>query len=102
MRARLCPTVLLLLLGGWYAISTATSIDPQQIVTLLPQDAIPAILDPAPLLVSAQEAEAEMEEDEAVIGVSWAGESHAYPITFLSWHEIVNDVVGGKAIAVTW
>jgi hypothetical protein len=43
-----------------------------------------------------------MGDQEPVIGISFAGESHAYPLIFLSWHEIVNDVIGSKAIAVTW
>ena len=29
-------------------------------------------------------------------------ESRAYPIPFMSRHEIVNDFVGGKYIAATW
>jgi hypothetical protein len=38
----------------------------------------------------------------AVIGVSIGGEAHAYLIGLLSRHEIVNDRVGGRNIAVTW
>ena len=37
-----------------------------------------------------------------VIGVNINGESRAYPIPYLSAHEIVNDVVGGQPIAATW
>ena len=29
-------------------------------------------------------------------------ESKAYPLRVLAWHEIVNDVIGGKAVAVTY
>ena len=43
-----------------------------------------------------------MTPSERVIGVSINGESRAYPLNLLSRHEIVNDTVGGKAIAVTW
>ena len=70
------------------------------LVTLLGFDAIPAILDPA--LVSADEAEAWMDPSEQVLALSINGDNRAYPIKMLSRHEIVNDVVGGKPIAVTW
>ena len=43
-----------------------------------------------------------MRPEELVIGLSINGDSRAYPINILSRHEIVNDVVGGKPVAVTW
>jgi Protein of unknown function (DUF3179) len=76
-------------------------IAPREIVTLLPKDAIPAIRDPKPLLVPAHEVKGVREADQ-VLGVSMGGDSRAYPIPFLSWHEIVNDTVGGVPIAATW
>ena len=71
-----------------------------EIVRLLGKDAIPAILEPE--FVSASEAGYWMEPDEAVLGVSMGGEHKAYPVSMLSRHEIVNDVVGGEPVAVTW
>jgi hypothetical protein len=71
-----------------------------ELVTLLGFDAIRAILDPE--LVTAQQAEAWMEPGEQVLGVSIDGDHRAYPIKMLSRHEIVNDVVGGVSVAVTW
>ena len=71
-----------------------------RIVSLLPKDAIPAILEPR--FVSAQSAGDEINDIEKIIGVSINGEARAYPIDILSRHEIVNDVVGGESIAVTW
>src|ERR671918_3054030 len=65
-------------------------IDPREIVTLLPKDAIPAIRNPKPLLVPANEVKGVRDADQ-VLGVNMGGESKAYPIPFLSWHEIVND-----------
>src|SRR5919109_1178012 len=76
-------------------------IDPREIVTLLPKDAIPAIRNPKPLLVPANEVKGVRDTDQ-VLGVNMGGESRAYPIPFLSWHEIVNDSVGGVPIAATW
>jgi hypothetical protein len=40
--------------------------------------------------------------DDRVIGVSLGGESRAYPIRVMNWHEVVNDTVGGIPIAVTY
>ncbi len=71
-----------------------------KIVTLLPQDAIPAILDPT--FLDAEEAWDQYLPDEPVLGVSINGEHKAYSIPYLSSREIVNDEVGGVAIAVTW
>ena len=71
-----------------------------KIVTLLPRDGIPAILDPTFLPVV--EAEAIMIAEELVLGVSFNGESRAYSVPFVSSHEIVNDTVGGVPVAVTW
>jgi hypothetical protein len=74
--------------------------DALEIVTLLPQDGIPAIDEPQ--FLSAEEADSEYAPDELVIGVNYEGDARAYSIPFLSGHEIVNDTVGGKKIAVTW
>ena len=71
-----------------------------EIVTLLPPDAIPAISDPS--FVSAEEAGDQYDRDELVLGVEIDGDARAYSVPLLSRHEIVNDVVGGKPIAVTW
>lgn len=37
-----------------------------------------------------------------VIGVVFGGVARAYPLRLLRWHEAVNDVVGGRAVAVTY
>ncbi len=71
-----------------------------EIITLLPKDGIPAIDDP--VFVSANEADLQYEPDELIIGVNFDGDARAYSIPMLSSHEIVNDTVGGRKIAVTW
>ena len=71
-----------------------------RIITVLGKDAIPAILDPQ--FISAAEAVSQMKPSERVIGVSINGEHRAYPLNLLGRHEIVNDTVGGKPVAVTW
>jgi hypothetical protein len=71
-----------------------------EIVTLLSPDAIPSIDDPQ--FYSGDEADAEYGPTELVLGVEQGGEAKAYSISLLSRHEIVNDSIGGKPIAVTW
>ena len=70
------------------------------IITILGKDGIPAVLDPR--FVTVEQAQGNMNPQERVLGVSINGESRAYPLNLLSRHEIVNDTVGGKSIAVTW
>lgn len=71
-----------------------------EIVTLLPYDAIPAILQPE--FITADEADEKLDPGSLVIGLSIDGDNRAYSIPTLSSYEIVNDTVGGKPVAVTW
>jgi hypothetical protein len=70
------------------------------LVTLLGYDAIPSIMDTE--FVNASQAELWMKPNEQVLGLSINGDHRAYSINMLSRHEIVNDVVGGLPVAVTW
>ena len=70
------------------------------IITLLPYDAISAILEPK--FISGDEARKQYSANERVIGVSINGDHRAYSIRQLSSREIVNDVVGGLPVVVTW
>ena len=60
----------------------------------------PAIF--SPNFYTPKEAEHQYRETDLVIGVSIGDEHRAYHVAYLSAHEIVNDVVGGRPIAVTW
>ena len=71
-----------------------------EIITLLGFDAIRSIEDP--LFVDPPTADETYNPDELVLGVEINGDARAYSVPLLSRHEIVNDVVGGKPIAVTW
>ena len=65
-----------------------------------PKDGIPALNNPSFIPTTA---EAELSAREPVITLEINGEiPRAYPIRFLIWHEIVNDVVGGIPVAVTF
>ncbi len=71
------------------------------IVTLLPFDGIPAIYNPE-FFSDIEAANKNYNDGELVLGVEIDGDARAYSVPLLSSHEIVNDVVGGKPIAVTW
>ncbi len=64
-----------------------------------PKDGIPALTDPE--TVGAPDVDF-LEADDRIVAVTLNGESRAYPIRMLNWHEIVNDSLGGKAIAVVY
>lgn len=70
--------------------------------TVLPPDAIPAIS--TPVFAGREEAEKWMADDEPVLGLvdPVTGKAKAYSLWHLDRHEIVNDQLGGKSIAVTW
>ncbi len=70
-----------------------------RVYNILPPDGIPAIDDPH--LVGADEADF-MKDDEPVVGIARNGEAKAYSLWGLDRHEIVNDVIDGEPIAVTW
>ncbi len=74
--------------------------DDLNVITLLPKDAIPAILDPT--FINATEAWDQYQPDELILGVSINDEHKAYSVPYLSNREIVNDELGGVAIAATW
>lgn len=65
-----------------------------------PKDGIPALSDPSFLTVGD---ESTLQNREPVITVEIEGETpRAYPIRYLIWHEIINDVVGDTPVAVTF
>jgi hypothetical protein len=65
-----------------------------------PQDGIPSI--DSPKFQSIQEADEILEDSELVVGLNINGDRRAYPLQILVWHEIVNDVVGGEPVAITY
>lgn len=64
-----------------------------------PRDGIPSIEQPK--FVSAANANF-MRPTDRVIGITINGESRAYPINILNWHEIVNDQIKGVPVSVTY
>ena len=64
-----------------------------------PRDGIPALTNPK--YVTSSEADF-MSDDEDVLGLEMGGEARAYPLRVLSWHELVNDAIGGEPVLVSW
>jgi len=65
-----------------------------------PKDGIPSIDEPA--FDSISDAEDWIDTDEAVLVYSHNNETRFYPLQILMWHEIVNDTVGGRPVAITY
>jgi len=80
-------------------VFSSPDVRPEDIQTILPKDAIQAIVHPS--FESADEV-TWLADSDSVVGVSINGDARAYPVPILSAREIVNDTVGGVPIAVTW
>ncbi len=66
----------------------------------VPRDGIPAL--DAPRMIAATQ-ERGLDPSEPVLTVDFEGSAaRAYPLRYLTWHEIVNDDVGGFPFAVTY
>ncbi|MEM9084164.1 MAG: DUF3179 domain-containing (seleno)protein [Planctomycetota bacterium] len=63
-----------------------------------PKDGIPALTDPHRVAIE----ELGLGHDARLVEVSVGKETVAYPIAILNYHEIVNDMVGGIPVAVTY
>ncbi len=76
-------------------------VDPAMIVPAGPgKDGIPSIDDPQ--FESAAAADAWLSSDTLVVALVYKGQVRAYPLPILEWHEIVNDVVAGDPLLVTY
>ncbi|MEX2393677.1 MAG: DUF3179 domain-containing (seleno)protein, partial [Actinomycetota bacterium] len=65
-----------------------------------PPDGIPPI--DRPKFVTVSQADDWLADTEPVILLDHRGDVRAYPLQILTWHEIVNDVVGGDPLTVTF
>lgn len=65
-----------------------------------PKDGIPSIDDPK--YISVEEADGWIQDNELVLGLIYKGVKRVYPLQILVWHEIVNDVVAGDPLLITY
>ena len=80
---------------------TKTSVDFIEIMSGgPPKDGIPAVDDPTFISVGTEN---RLGDREPVISLELEGQTpRAYPIRYLTWHEIVNDVIDGRNVTVTF
>lgn len=64
-----------------------------------PRDGIPSLENPK--FIAVEDAKY-LKDRDRVLGISINGVARAYPIRILNYHEIVNDTVGGTAVAITY
>jgi hypothetical protein len=78
------------------------AIDPADVLSGGPtRDGIPAI--DAPVFRRAGDIRpGQIRDREPVIGVTLNGETRAYPLSVMIWHEVVNDTLGGEPVAITY
>ena len=90
-----------------FAVHQAT-VPHDLVVRAMARDGVRVLLDP-PTMTPAEVDRWNDEErgkllvpNDRVIGVVFGGEARAYSLRLMRWHEVVNDVVGGEPIAVTY
>ncbi|MGH2710338.1 MAG: DUF3179 domain-containing protein [Actinomycetota bacterium] len=74
-------------------------VDPGDVVDVLPRDGIPSIDDPRFVVPGKA---TWLAGREPVVALDVDGDARAYPAQIMTRHEIVNDVVGGRPVAVTY
>lgn len=65
-----------------------------------PKDGIPSV--DKPVFVSTNEADKFLEDNKLGLGIEYKGAKRFYPYQILVWHEIVNDVIAGDPILITY
>ena len=87
-------------LEGWKTDFERHSIDLARVLSGgPPRDGSPSIDDP---VFEPAQGHDTLEPADPVVGLTIDGDARAYPLRILTWHEIVNDVVGGLPVAVTY
>jgi len=90
-----------------FDLSTLT-IDDRWLAAAMPRDALPALDRPALLNIAQVDSLNRAERgkylvsEDLVIGVVVGAEARAYPLRMMHWHEVANDTVGGRPLAVCW
>ena len=86
---------------GWKTDFTLHTVPLESIRSAGPgKDGIPPL--DKPTFVSVERAAKWMEGKNPVISFEQNGDVRAYPLQILSWHEIVNDIVGGTPVTITY
>jgi hypothetical protein len=101
MSTRFLTLLLLLLFPALTGFDLSNAVVPENEIRSggPPKDGIPAIL--SPRFVVAEKASF-LEQEDSIIGIVVDGEARAYPVKILNWHEVVNDEVAGRPLAITY
>lgn len=75
-------------------------LQPGELVLAASVEDIPSIQTEESYFVQSEKAD--LEDTDLVVGLLIGSRSRAYPVRLLSLHEVINDRVGDRAIAVTW
>ena len=76
-------------------------VDPEKLVSGgPPKDGIPSIDNPR--FVSVEEADQWIQDNELVLAIIYKGVKRVYPLQIMVWHEIVNDVIAGDPMLITY
>jgi hypothetical protein len=86
---------------GWATDWNRHTVPYNELLALLPvRDGIPAIDDPQ--FISPEAASDWLAGNEPVIAFELDGDARAYPLQIMTYHEIVNDVVGDSPVTVSF
>ena len=86
---------------GWKTDFTKRSVEFSEISSGgPPRDGIPPIDEP--VFTTLDDADGWLDGKEPVIALEIDGDARAYPLQIMTWHEIVNDQVGGVPVTVTF
>ena len=89
-----------------YDIKTDSSglkyiVDPDKLVGGGPtKDGIPSI--DSPKFVPLDEADQWIEDNELVLGIIYKGVKRVYPLQIMVWHEIVNEIIAGDPLLISY
>ena len=86
-----------------------TTLPPDAVVASgMPRDGLMALVEPRMLTIAAVEALNHegrgkfLLPTDRVVGLEVGGETRAYPIRFMRWHEVVNDLVGDMPVLISY
>ena len=85
---------------GWDTDFRLHTVPYSEIRFVIPRDNIPSI--DSPKFLTPKDASAWLKDVEPVVSLEINGDARAYPLQILTWHEIVNDVIGDVPVAVTF
>jgi hypothetical protein len=87
------------LTADWNTDFSKTSVSPDELTRGQVKDGIPALSQPKFLTVGQASF---LKGQEPVVAFESGADARAYPLQILIWHEIVNDVVAGQPVLITF